>query len=80
MQVAFNFSEDVYHEMRDDNFPVPLGVLAGEAIAELIPSHRRHCVVQIGSAMAYPESGPDRAAHAAVPSAATGGQHRATPG
>ena len=27
MQVAFNFSEDVSHEMRDDNFPVPLGVL-----------------------------------------------------
>ncbi|MFZ0191450.1 MAG: hypothetical protein WAL72_31405 [Streptosporangiaceae bacterium] len=66
MQVAFNFSEDVYHEMRDDNFPVPLGVLAGEAIAELIPSHRRHCVVQVGSVTAYPESGPDRAAHAAA--------------
>ena len=64
MQVAFNFSEDVYHEMGNDDLPVPLGVLAGEAIAQLIPSHRRHCVVQIGSVMAYPESGPDRAKHA----------------
>lgn len=64
MQVAFNFSESVYHEMRDDTFPVPLGVLAGEAIAQLIPSHRRHCLVQIGSVMPYPQSGPDRAAQA----------------
>lgn len=64
MQAAFNFRESVYHEIRDDNFPVALGVLAGEAIAELIPSHRRHCLVQIGSVMAYPESGPERAAHA----------------
>lgn len=64
MQVAFNFSEDVYHEIRDDKFPVPLGMLAGEAIAELIPSHRRHCVVQIGSVTVYPPSGSDRAMRA----------------
>jgi hypothetical protein len=56
MQVAFNFDEEAYHEVGDGKYPAPLGVLAAEAIAQTIPSHRRHCAVQIGSVQPYPES------------------------
>jgi hypothetical protein len=66
MQIAFNFDEDTYHEVQDGAHPMPLGVLAAEAIAQTIPSHRRHCMVQIGSVSAYPESGPDQEKHRLV--------------